>query len=95
MNQNIFLVSLNIQSKATEKLAKFKVLATENQWISKNLFDTTIILKCSIEVDDLLDILQAQIFDNGDYFFITEVTHNYIGYLPEEKWKKINHDIFG
>ncbi|MBP1043779.1 hypothetical protein I6N95_22375 [Vagococcus sp. BWB3-3] len=95
MNKNIFLVSLNIQSDSVEKLAKFKALAKEHQWIGKNLFDTTIILKCSIEVDDLLDLLQAHIFDSGDYLFITEVTRNYIGYLPEEKWQRINHDIFG
>lgn len=95
MNKNIFLVSLNIQSNSADKLAQFKALAKERQWIGKNLFDTTIILKCSIEVDDLLDLLQASIFDNGDYLFISEVTHNYIGYLPEEKWKRINHDIFG
>lgn len=95
MTQNIFLVSLNIQSDSVEKLAKFKELINQQQWIGKNLFDTSIIVKCSVEVDDLLELLQTFIFDDGDYLFISELTSNYIGYLPEEKWKKINHDVFG
>lgn len=95
MTHNIFLVNLNIQSNSEEKLTKFRNLARQNGWIGKNLFNTTIILKCSVEVDDLLDILQADIFDMGDYLFISEVTTNYIGYLPEDKWQRINHDIFG